>query len=79
MELTLGLFIATIMGMPLLLNSLQQTYVQANLKSISNSKFFNLLMNGNTDCGKLNVDEELFLVLYFDSHPLHGSEDGMVH
>ena len=37
--------------------------------------FFSLMIDGNTDSAK--IDEELFLVLYFD--PNSGSEDGMVH
>lgn len=40
------------------------TDLQDNLrKNVSNVKFFSLLMDGSTDCG--NVDNQLFLVLYF--------------
>ena len=37
--------------------------------------FFSLLIDGSTDSG--NIDEELFMVLYFDPHC--DAEDGMVH
>jgi len=36
---------------------------------------FSLMIDSSTDSA--NIDEELFLVLYFD--PNSGSEDGMVH
>jgi len=39
------------------------------------AKFFSLMIDSSTDSG--NIDEKLFLVLYFD--PNSGSEDGMVH
>ena len=52
------------------------TDLEENLRSkITNSKFFSLLIDGSTDSG--NIDEELFMVLYFDPHC--DAEDGMVH
>ena len=43
------------------------------MKALSHSKFFSLQADGSTDAG--NIEEELFLVLYFDPY----SQDGKVH
>ena len=42
---------------------------------LTKAKFFSLMIDSSTDCA--NIEEELFLVLYFD--PYSGAEDGMVH
>ena len=54
------------------LNQMQQIYVR---KKITNSKFFSLLIDNSADSG--NIDEELFIVDYFN--PQHNAEDGMIH
>ena len=41
--------------------------------ALSRSKFFSLQADGSTDAG--NIEEELFLVLFFDPY----SKDGKVH
>ena len=52
------------------------TDLQENLqRKITNSKLFSLLIDGSTDSG--NIDDELFMVLYFDPHC--DAQDGMVH
>ena len=43
------------------------------MKALSRSKFFSLQADGSTDAG--NIEEELFLVLYFNPY----SQDGKVH
>ena len=43
------------------------------MKALSRSKFFSLPADGSTDAG--NIEEELFLVLYFDPY----SQDGKVY
>ena len=52
------------------------TDLQENLrKKITNSKFFSLLIYSSADSG--NIDEELFIIHYFD--PQGNAEDGMIH
>ena len=44
-------------------------------KKINNAKFFSLLLDSTTDCS--NVEEELFLILFFD--PCINADNGTVH
>ncbi len=39
---------------------------QALVEALSHAKFYSLQADGSTDCG--NVEDELFLVAYFDPH-----------
>ena len=48
-------------------------FKQQLLASLNNSKFFSVQVDASTDSG--NVEDELFLVLYFDPH----GADGKVH
>ena len=50
--------------------------LQRKLKQkMSNAKFFSLLLDSSIDCS--NVEEELFLALFFD--PYSSAEEGTVH
>ena len=40
-------------------------------KTLQESHFFSVQMDGSTDCA--NLEEELFLAIYFDPHSSHGS------
>ena len=42
-------------------------------QALCNSKFFSIQMDGSTDSA--NIEEELFLTIYFDPH----GSDGSVH
>ena len=74
MESILGQAIAMITVVLRLLNPSQQICKKIyGGKSLISS--FSLLIDGSTDSG--NIDEELFMVLYFDPHC--DAEDGMVY